>query len=147
MERPNACTNKFFKDFGVATQEEYALWSSKTADEQQERAEFLSGLDKTQLPLGPYPLNSKEHGWIKFSFDDPDWHVCFRARKDFKLGLQFLKSPCVGIDGRGIASQCKSIEVRLMQEQFDAENNCFTTGNTWRAKLSGKCKTCCLFVC
>ena len=139
MERPNdECTNQFFKEFGAATEDEYAAWMSKTDNERQERADWLNGMQGTLLPLGPYPLNSKEHGWITFAFTDTNWHVCFKSRKDFKLGLLFKKSPCVGIDGRGIPTPFKSVEVRLMQEQFDAENNCFTTGNSWPSRLSGK---------
>ena len=138
MERPSSCTNQFHKEMGVATQDEVDAWTSKSEQELADRLTWLSERDGTQLPLGPYPYYHKRHGWITFSFVAQNWHVCYEARKDFKLGLKFVKTPCVGIDGRGIPTPFKSVEVRLMQEQFDAENNCFTKGNTWPSRLSGK---------
>ena len=144
MNRAKACTNQFWNDFGVESLTEHAEWAKKTEEERQERIQWLTDMDRTQLPLGPYPFKSKEHGWIIFSLDDPDWNVCFSKKKDFKLGLQYIKSPHAGIDGRGIVSPCRTMEARLMQEHFDTEKHCFDNGKEWKCRLPGKCK---FFVC
>ena len=139
MKRSKPCTNKFFDNFG---EQRLVKWENKPKEDRDKRLEWLAGMDKTQLPLGPYPLYFKNNGWVTFSFDDKDWHACFSVKKDFNLGLQFVKSPLghSGIDGRGIKSPCERIEARLMQEYFDPENNCFAAGKEWTTKLSGKYK-------
>ena len=142
MKRSKACTNKFFDDFGEQSPAELAKWEKSPKEDRANRLEWLAGMDKTQLPLGPYPLYFKNNGWVTFSFVDKDWHACFSVRKDFNLGLQFVKSSLghSDIDGRGITSPCERIEARLMQEYFDPENNCFAAREEWTVKLSGKYK-------
>ena len=143
MNRKSVCTNKFWGDFGVTTRDEFTEWKKKTDEELQERRDWLASMDRIPLPLGPYPYKSKEHGWVIFSLVDPEWNVCFREKKDFKLGLQYIKTPREGIENPP-DNQCKTIEALLMQEYFDPEKHCFAKGKEWKYKLPGKYK---LFVC
>ena len=72
MKRSKACTNKFFDDFGEQSPAELAKWGKSPKEDRAKRLEWLAGMDKTQLPLGPYPLYFKNNGWVTFSFVDKD---------------------------------------------------------------------------
>ena len=64
MKRSKACTNKFFDDFGEQSPAELVKWEKKPKEDRAKRLEWLAGMDKTQLPLGPYPLLIFQKQWM-----------------------------------------------------------------------------------
>ena len=129
--REDRNTNKFFTDFGPATKDELVAWGKKTAEEKKKRMTWLKQKEGVSLPLGPYPFHDKKHGWMTLDMDDKDWIANYTARTDGKLGLAFS---CPN----GLQTECSSVEVRLMQETFDPQNNCYTTGDQWTKKIHGE---------
>ena len=87
------------------------------------RLDFLQAKENTQLSLGPYPYKDRKHGWLTFDLNDADWAVCYKQRKDYKLGLKFKYIRRHDSNEGSTPEKPVSMEVKFMQETFDLDNH------------------------
>ena len=97
----------------------------------KENDDLVKTKGRCSTSIGVLPIPRQQHGWMTLDMDDKDWIANYTARTDGKLGLAFS---CPN----GLQTECSSVEVRLMQETFDPQNNCYTTGAQWTKKIHGE---------